>query len=152
VKYYFPSSHVVPILVDLNAQSYPLRRLRDVLSTALEDPDTLLLLSMDFSHNSISSIADERDSEAESVISAMDTTKTEALHVDCRKGLWLLLESLKEAGSHSVIFSEHTNSSHLTRNPNQPDVTSYFTVYFLGLKLDTVLGGHTSSVLPSVVF
>ena len=131
VKYYFPSSQVVPILVDLNAQSYPLRRLRNVLSSALENPDTLLLLSMDFSHNSLSSIADERDRQAQSVISAMDSTKTEALHVDCRKGLWLLLESLKQAGCHSVFFSEHTNSAQLTRTPNQPDVTSYFTIYFL---------------------
>jgi AmmeMemoRadiSam system protein B len=131
VKYYFPTAQIVPILVDLNAQSYPLRRLRAVLSSALENPDTLLLLSMDFSHNSVSSIADERDSEARAVISAMDTAKTEALHVDCRKGLWLLLESLKQVGCRSVLFREHTNSSLLTRNPTQPDVTSYFTIYFL---------------------
>jgi MEMO1 family protein len=131
VKYYFPSSHIVPILVDLNADSHSLRRLRAVLSTALESRDTLLLLSMDFSHNSVASIAEERDSEARRVISTMDTTKTEALHVDCRKGLWLLLESLKQAGCHGVFFDEHTNSSQLTRSPNQPDVTSYFTIYFL---------------------
>ena len=131
LKYYFPSSRVVPILVDLNARSYPLHRLCEVLSSALDKPDTLLLLSMDFSHNSVSPVADARDTEAQNVISAMDTTKTEALHVDCRKGLWLLLQSLKEAGCHGVLFSEHTNSARLSRNPNQPDVTSYFTIYFL---------------------
>lgn len=131
VKYYFPDSHIVPILVDLNAQSYPLRHLRDVLSSALENPHSLLLLSMDFSHNSLSSVADQRDSEAQAVISAMDTSKTEALHVDCRKGLWLLLESLKEARCRNVLISEHTNSAQLTRNLNQPNVTSYFTIYFL---------------------
>lgn len=132
VKYFFPASHIVPILVDVNAQSYPLRRLRDVLSSALENQDTLLLLSMDFSHNSLSSVADQRDSEAQNVISAMDTSKTEALHVDCRKGLWLLLESLSRVGCHNVLIGEHTNSAHLTRNLNQPDVTSYFTIFFLG--------------------
>lgn len=130
VKYYFPTSRVVPILVDLNAQSYPLHRLRDVISSALRNPDTLLLLSMDFSHNSISSIADQRDSEAQSVISAMDASKTETLHVDCRKGLWLFLESLKKDGYHNVLISEHTNSAQLIHNPNQPDVTSYFTIFF----------------------
>lgn len=131
VKYYFPSSHIVPILVDLNAQSYPLRQLRSVLSSALANPNTLLLLSMDFSHNSVSSIADARDSEAQSAIAAMDSTKTEALHIDCRKGLWLLLETLKQTGCNRIVFSEHTNSSNLTRNPTQPDVTSYFTILFL---------------------
>lgn len=132
LKYYFPSSRVVPILVDLNAQSYPLRRLRDVLSSALRNPDTLLLLSMDFSHNSISSIADQRDAKAQNVITTMDATKAEALNVDCRKGLWLFLESLKKAGFRQALISEHTNSAQLTHNPSQPDVTSYFTVYFLG--------------------
>jgi hypothetical protein len=86
---------------------------------------------MDFSHNSLSSVADQRDSEAETVISAMDTSKTEALHVDCRKGLWLLLGSLQRAGCRKVLIGEHTNSAQLTRNLNQPDVTSYFTIYFL---------------------
>jgi MEMO1 family protein len=132
LKYYFPSAHVVPILVDLNARSYPLHRLREVLSTALEKPDTLLLLSMDFSHNSVVSIADTRDIEAQKVISEMDSSKTEALHVDCRKGLWLLLESLKHADCNGVLFREHTNSARLTGRLSQPDVTSYFTVFFYG--------------------
>ena len=132
LKYYFPSSRVVPILVDVNAQSYQLRRLRDVLSSALRNPDTLLLLSMDFSHNSISSIADQRDAKAQNVITTMDATKAEALNVDCRKGLWLFLESLKKADCRNVLIAEHTNSAQLTHNPNQPDVTSYFTIYFLG--------------------
>ncbi len=131
LKYYFPSSRVVPILIDVNVRPDPLRRLREVLSSALEDPDTLLLLSMDFSHDSVSSLADSRDAEAQSVIAAMDTSKTASLHVDCRKGLWLFLEVIKQAGCHLVFFGEHTNSAQITRNPAQPDVTSYFTIYFL---------------------
>ena len=131
LKYYFPSSRVLPILVDVNVRSYPLRRLREALSTALEEPDTLLLLSMDFSHDSVASIADSRDSVAQKVIGAMDTSRTASLHVDCRKGLWLLLESLKQAGSHRVFFSEHINSAQITGNFAQPDVTSYFTIFFL---------------------
>lgn len=131
VKYYFPASRVVPILIDLNAPSYHLRRLRSVLSTALKNRNTLLLLSMDFSHNSIATIAEARDSEAQKVLSSMDSSRTNGLHIDSRKGLWLLLESLKQAGCNGVQFNEHTNSALLTRKPDQPDVTSYFTIYFL---------------------
>lgn len=131
VKYYFPRSHVVPVLLDRNAQGPALRALREILSSALANPDTLLLLSMDFSHDSVSLIADARDAEAERVVAAMDSAKTEALYVDCRKGLWLLLESLRHANCRQVVFSEHTNSAQLTRNPAQPDVTSYFTIFFL---------------------
>jgi MEMO1 family protein len=133
VKYYFPRSRVVPILIDVNAKSLPLARLRNVLSSFLKNPRTLLLLSMDFSHDAVASIAEARDVQAQEVISTMDAPKTKNLHTDCRKGLWLLLESLKQAGYTGVQFNEHTNSSRLTGKPDQPDVTSYFTIYFLTL-------------------
>ena len=131
LKYYFPRSRVVPVLIDVNAETYRLRRLRVVLSTLLKNPNTLLLLSMDFSHDSVAAVAEARDMEAQEVISSMDSSKTNGLHVDCRKGLWLLLESLKQAGCDDVRFNEHTNSARLAGKPDQPNVTSYFTIYFL---------------------
>jgi len=134
LKYYFPQSRVVPVLIDVNAQIYDLGRLRTVLSTLLKNPNTLLLLSMDFSHDSVAAVADARDTETQEVISSMDASKTNGLHVDCRKGLWLVLESLKLAGCDRVQFNEHTNSARLTRNPDQPNVTSYFTIHFLESK------------------
>jgi len=131
VKYYFPQSRVVPVLIDVNAKRVSLRRLRGVISAALKNPDTLLLLSMDFSHDSVAAVADARDQEAQQVIAAMDTSRTNGLHADCRKGLWLFLESLKQAGCTGVKFDEHTNSARLTGKPDQPNVTSYFTIFFL---------------------
>jgi MEMO1 family protein len=131
LKYYFPRSRVVPVLIDVNAKACDLSRLRAVLSSALKNPNTLLLLSMDFSHDSVAAVADARDRQAREVISSMDASKTNGLHVDSRKGLWLLLKSLKEAGCDEVQFNEHTNSARLTGKLQQPNVTSYFTVYFL---------------------
>lgn len=131
LKYYFPRSKVVPILIDVNARASRLEDLREVLSHVLKNPQTLVLLSMDFSHDSIAAIADTRDRTAEQVISAMDARKTHELNVDCRKGLRLLLESLSRAGCDHVQFNEHTNSARLAGKPDQPDVTSYFTIYFL---------------------
>jgi hypothetical protein len=97
----------------------------------LKNPKPLVLLSMDFPHDSIASIADARDRAAEQVISVMDARKTHELSVDCRKGVRLLLESLSRAGCNGVRFNEHTNSARLTGKPDQPDVTSFFSVYFL---------------------
>lgn len=131
LKYYFPRSKVVPILIDVNAQESRLEDLREVLSQALKNPKTLVLLSMDFSHDSIASIADARDRTAEQVISVIDAGKTHELNVDCRKGLRVLLESLSRAGCNGVQFNEHSNSARLSGKPDQPDVTSYFTIYFL---------------------
>jgi hypothetical protein len=58
-------------------------------------------------------------------------SKVKELNVDCRKGLWLLLASLKDLGQVKTQVNEHTNSARLTGKLNQPDVTSYFTIYFI---------------------
>jgi len=115
----------------VNAQESRLEELREVLSQALKNSKTLVLLSMDFSHDSIAAIADARDRTAEQVISAMDARKTHDLNLDCRKGLRLLLESLSWAGCDGAHINEHTNSAQLTGKLDQPNVTSYFTIYFL---------------------
>ena len=131
LKYYFPRSRVVPILIDTNADANRLAALRDVLSGALKNPNVLVLLSMDFSHDSTASVADSRDQQTRKVIFEMDARGTADLHVDCRKGLRLLLESLKGAGPVNVQINDHTNSARLTGKPSLKNVTSYFTIYFL---------------------
>jgi hypothetical protein len=131
LRYYFPHSRVVPILVDVNAQENLLMELRGLISGFLSNPQLLVLLSMDFSHDSIASIADSRDVRAQQAISALDLSKVKELNVDCRKGLWLLLASLRDLGQVKVQVNQHTNSARLTGNLNQPDVTSYFTIYFV---------------------
>ena len=131
LKYYFPQSRVVPVLIDVNADKMQLRALRDVLEARAKNPKTLILLSMDFSHDSTIAIADARDQEAQKVVASMDDSKTSALHTDCRKGLWVLLEAAKSAGCQRAQILEHSNSAQLLGRPEQPDVTSYFTVLFL---------------------
>ena len=131
LKYYFPHSHVVPILVDVNAQERPLRELRGLISGYLGNPKILVLLSMDCSHNSDVSIADSRDAQTRQAISGVDPNKVEGLNVDCPKGLWLLLGSLQDSRQVKVQISEHSNSARLTGNLHQSDATSYFSVFFI---------------------
>ena len=131
LKYYFPQSRVVPVLIDVNADRKRLRALRDVLEAQAKDSKTLVLLSMDFSHDSSIAIADTRDHEAQKVVTSMEASKTGTLHADCRKGLWVLLETAKSIGCERAQILEHSNSALLLGHPEQPDVTSYFTVLFL---------------------
>jgi len=130
LKYYFPHARIVPILIATNATPSRLRDLRNLLAKFLRDPHTLVLLSMDFSHKSVASIADSRDAQAQQAITALDLTKVERLNIDCHKGLWLLMGALRDQGQVKVRISEHTNSARLTGNLHQPDVTSYFSVFF----------------------
>jgi AmmeMemoRadiSam system protein B len=131
LKYYFPRSRVVPILIDVNARERQLWNLRPLLARFLANPRLLVVLSMDFSHDSVVSIADSRDRLAEQTILSLDADKVRELNVDCPRGLWLLLASLRDLGQVKVQVDEHTNSARLTGNPNQPNVTSYFTMYFV---------------------
>lgn len=131
LRYYFPQCRVVPILVDVNARQSQVQELRGVLGEFLRSPRALVLLSMDFSHNSVASVADSRDALAERAMTGLDFDEVDGLQVDCRKGLWLLLASLRDLGNVRAQIGEHTNSGRLTGNSHQPDVTSYFSVYFL---------------------
>jgi MEMO1 family protein len=130
LKYYFPRARVVPILIDANADEKKLDALRPILMRSLRDPRIFVLLSMDFSHNSTSAIADSRDVLAQQAISSLDADKVDALHVDCHKGLRLLLSSLHALGNIHAQIEEHSNSSILSANPKQTNVTSYFTIAF----------------------
>ncbi len=130
LRYYFPHSRVVPILIDVNADESRLRSLRAVLVRRLKDPRVLVVLSMDFSHNSTASIADSRDEKAQQAISALDADRVNELHVDCHKGLSLLLSTLHDLGPVRVEIEDHTNSSRISGNPRQRNVTSYFIVCF----------------------
>lgn len=130
VKYYFPHVRIVPILVDINARQATPKALRDTLAAWLENPHVLVVLSMDFSHDSTAGIADSRDKASEEAITYLDASRVERLNVDCRKGLWALLAALRQSGGIKAHVSEHTNSARLTGNLSQPNVTSYFTVYF----------------------
>jgi MEMO1 family protein len=130
VKYYFPHVRIVPILVDINAREATLKALHDTLAAWLGNPHMLVVLSMDFSHDSTAGIADSRDKASEEAITYLDASRVERLNVDCRKGLWALLAALRQSGGIKAQVSEHTNSARLTGNLSQPTVTSYFTVYF----------------------
>ena len=131
LKYYFPQSRVAPILVDVNAREESLRELRPLLAGYLANPRLLVLLSMDFSHDSTASLADSRDAQAQKTILALAAGQVRDLNVDCPRGLWLLLAALKDLGQVRVQVNEHTNSARLTGKINQPNVTSYFTMYFI---------------------
>jgi hypothetical protein len=86
---------------------------------------------MDFSHDSVTRIADSRDDQAQQVISTLDAGKVRDLSVDCPRGLWLLLAALRDLGQVKMQVGEHTNSARVTGKLNQPNVTSYFTMYFI---------------------
>lgn len=130
IRYYFPECKIVPVIIQRNTGLDKLSKLKGILDYFLNDPKTLVLLSMDFSHNQTSEEADRRDDLARSVIEKLDYQDTDKLDVDCHPGLKVFLASLKERKSIRARVLNHSNSGKITGEKNGANVTSYFTILF----------------------
>ncbi len=130
IRYYFPESRIVPIIIQRNVDIAKQTKLKKILSHFLDDPKTLVLLSMDFAHNQTSDEADRRDERAMKVIEKLDYRQTNGLDIDCHPGLKILLAALSDRKGIRVQFLNHSNSAKITKQMNLTNVTSYFTILF----------------------
>lgn len=130
IRYYFPKSKIVPVLVQRQIPMHTLLRFKQLLFHFLKDQKTLILLSMDFSHYQNSKEADRRDEISKNVILYLNYERINELDVDCHTGLFLLMTVLSELGNMKVCFRHHTNSSKITGLKGLKSVTSYYTILF----------------------
>lgn len=130
IRYYFPKSRIVPIIIKNQVPRHTLTELKRIVVQFLDDPKTIVLLSMDFSHDQTSEEADRRDEISKDVILRLDYTQISGLDIDCKPGLFLLMSVLKELGNVNISFRHHTNSSVITGLKNIKNVTSYYTIFF----------------------
>ncbi len=130
IHHYFPESKIIPIIIQRNVGLDKLRKFKSILNELLSDPTTLVLLSMDFTHNQTSGEADRRDELSRSVIEKFEHTETDTLDVDCHPGLKMLLAALRERQGMRARFLNHSNSAKITGQAGLTNVTSYFTIIF----------------------
>lgn len=130
IRYYFPQTAIVPVVIQNRISPAMLQRFKHLLDDYLDDPGTVVLLSMDFTHNRTSDEADRLDSTAKGIIAHFDVKNVKNAEVDCRPGLVSLLAALKDRKEIRADFLNHTNSAKITGNRQQKDVTSYFSVLF----------------------
>jgi AmmeMemoRadiSam system protein B len=130
IHYYFPESRLVPIIIQRNVGLDKLNKFKTILNAYLSDPKTLVLLSMDFTHNQTSEEADRRDELSRNVIEKFEYEKTDKLDVDCHPGLKMLLAALRERQGMRARFLNHSNSAKITGQTGLTNVTSYFTILF----------------------
>ncbi|MFA6431221.1 MAG: AmmeMemoRadiSam system protein B [Candidatus Margulisiibacteriota bacterium] len=130
IKYYFPESKIIPILIRGDASLEEMQKLKNKIEKTIDEKgDVLILLSADFSHNSTAQTAEIRDKKSKAVITAMDPEQVFSAEIDCWRGLWLLISLIKyKATPH---FIGHSNSERIAKLHGQKDVTSYFTVLFV---------------------
>ncbi len=124
VKKSLPNARLVPLLVKDTATDADLEKalkaLHDVFGTRM-----LLVASFDFSHEMTDTVAEFHDRKSLAVIETFDDAGAKALDIDSMPGLRLSLRALERVGAVRFSLLAHSNSSRLTKRPDQADVTSY---------------------------
>lgn len=128
VKKIFPDTKVVPAIFKDSAKQDEVRTFVDALVKTLPKKK-LFVCSFDFSHDSIVSIANERDAVSKPILEGNQLEKVADVAVDSKPGLYACMYAMSKLGA-AFHLDENTNSSILIGNPSQPDVTSYFVGYY----------------------
>ena len=129
INRYFPNSKVTALMVKNTALFRELSKLVPVVSELLMQKGTIIILSMDFSHDKMPEEAGHEDDKSVNSLLSFDSDNLEALDIDAPRAAWLFLEALKRRGTISGTLLERTNSSEIT---NRLDLlcTSYATMIF----------------------
>ena len=126
---YFPNAKVTSLMVNNAATPWELSRLVPVLSELLADGKTLLILSMDFSHDKMPEEARREDDKSVEHILSFNTEGLRDLDIDAPAATWLFLEVLKSRGVKDGFLLERANSSELIGRLELP-CTGYATMLF----------------------
>ncbi len=136
IQKYFPQAQVVPIILSSTHDKNRSQRLGERIGELLQNPDVLLIASIDFSHYLSSDIAPLKDSETLDLIEKRDYDLIERMptaYFDSGPSLMTFLRAVDFNGrSHGhLIF--HTNSGLFAGEPIQSS-TSYMTFIFRALE------------------
>jgi len=131
INYFMPNTTFVPLIISHRISYGEIEQMAEDLYS-LVDINTLLILSVDFSHYLNSEQAQKRDAISLKEIQDFDLEKIALFsneYVDSPKALILFLKIMQLKGTQNVEVIDHTNSGILTNNPYSEN-TSYFTLVF----------------------
>ncbi len=129
IKKIFPDAEMVSIIVKDSMRQSEADAVALELAD-LSDSHTLIVGSFDFSHEADLTTTTARDVKSLAVVSTLDIDHVYSdVSIDSTPGLYILMKLMKDRGLGFHLL-QNTNSSELTLNPKQPDITSYITGYF----------------------
>ena len=126
---YFPDAKVTALMVNNAAPFRELSIIVPVLSELLSEKGTLLILSMDFSHDKMPEEATREDDKSVGSLLSFRAEAIRGLDIDAPAAAWLFLEVLKSRGIKDSFVLERTNSGEIIGRPDLP-CTSYATMLF----------------------
>lgn len=125
---YFPTAEITALMIKNTAALHELGQLVPLLAN-LMDGKTLLVLSMDFSHEKTREEARLADDKSLESILDFKTESLQGLDIDAPRAAWLFLEILKNKGVVKGEVLERTNSLEIASGPGSL-CTSYASVVF----------------------
>ncbi len=124
IKKSLPNARIVPLIVKETATDKEIEKavegLRDVFGSRV-----LIVGSFDFTHELTATAARFHDRKSLAVLRSLDDQGARTMDIDSTQGLRLVMRHLDGIAARRFSLFAASNSSELTRNPAQPDVTSY---------------------------
>lgn len=152
IRHYFPSVTVTPVAL---SEQWPWKNQREGLREVIEDrldPDTILVLSSDFSHYLNLTQAEAMDEKTAETLFSEDLDGIASLNnsdqSDCPNGLWVLASIADRQNFYNPSVVMHTNSATLLGDPKATSTTSHFSmIWYQNDRLtpsDPAFGGDVS--------
>jgi len=129
IKKSFPESKFLPIIVRSGTTSEELNNFANLLYSVVDSNNTIVLTSIDFSHEMTAEEADANDAEAQKVIEDFNFNKILNLNIDSPESLFILLTYLRFNSVTTADLIFHTNSGRLIGTPNEPTTSHMFFVF-----------------------
>jgi len=127
----WPDVPVVPIIVRIDAKTSDRVSLAKALEDRLrQDPNALLLSTVDFSHYQPSSVADLHDKLAQDVVTSLADLEADRVEIDSPGTLGVALKVSRDLGLGDVTIHAHTNSIRLLQATVDTQSTSHLLVSF----------------------
>ena len=128
IKYFFPDTRFIPIILKRNVSLEKLDDLAKTLDNILPE-DSLVLASVDFSHHLSAVSADFHDKISISAITNFDYERIFKSEIDSPSSIYALLKYLGKRGAKKIQY-KNINSARFSGNFESEDVTSYLFAYF----------------------
>lgn len=136
VKLYLPDIKIIPILVSAKTTKDEVDKLVVSLKDT-QDSRTLYLVSSDFSHYLLPSVAKVKDEQTLSLIKSFNIDRISKLgndHIDSGASLAILLRLMKELNSTELEVFDHADGSTIASQLSTPTTTYFFLNYYENLE------------------
>lgn len=132
IKYYLPEAKITPIILSRNTTKQEMEQLAVELAESIQDKNSIVIASVDFSHYLTSEEAEAKDKET---LKIMENSEYELLqglnndHLDSPASIGTLMLAMEKIKSGRLRVMHNTNSGNLL-GERFGKTTSYFTIIY----------------------